>query len=314
MNRMILPLQPVLPQRVPVLWEDHTWIPEVRLEARSRTGSLVAPLAHPCPKTNHHSKNRFNPMKSLSIPSRRGFTLIELLVVIAIIAILAGMLLPALAIAKKKAQEKACRMKIQQVVNAITEYESQYSRLPAASDVANAAVSAGTDYTYGTPTIGLTNMPSDWTPVSVARNNSDVIAIVMAQTTYPNNNTPTVNKDHVKNPQRHSFLNEQMAGNTTSAGVGSDLVYRDPWGQPLMISLDLNSDEKTLDWLYGQRSVSDTGSASVGINGLIKNANGKYFEFNGSAMVWSLGIDGRCSKNQKANDGLNKDNILSWKQ
>ena len=56
--------------------------------------------------------------------------------------------------------------------------------------------------------------------------------------------------NYQKNPQQTIFLNAKMSGDTSSPGVGTDLVYRDPWGNPYVISMDLNYDEQCKDAFY----------------------------------------------------------------
>ncbi len=65
-------------------------------------------------------------MKHHALTSRRAFTLIELLVVISIIALLIGILLPALGQARRTAQVLLCGTKLQQIGRAYAVYQNDF--------------------------------------------------------------------------------------------------------------------------------------------------------------------------------------------
>jgi type II secretory pathway pseudopilin PulG len=232
-----------------------------------------------------------------------------MLVVIAIIGILAAMLLPALIAAKNAANKMKAKSEMSALVTAITAYDADYSRFPVSPQAQAAANVAGGDFTYGgtiTSAGGTTSTVQNPTSYSYQANNAEVIAILMDNTQNP------VDANHQKNPKQVHYLNATPAASITSPGVGPDGVYRDPWGNPYIITMDLNYDEMCVDAFYGLDSVSDSGG---GLNGLVPDPNfaaPNNWAFRGKVMVWSAGVDGQINATIPANQGVNKDNVLSW--
>jgi type II secretory pathway pseudopilin PulG len=239
-----------------------------------------------------------------------AFTIVELLTVIAIIAILAAMLLPVLSRAKIAAQKRQATVEISQIVGAIQQYDSVYGRFPV---TANDQALAGTtnDFTCGGAGYDANGVNQLW--ILGYTNNAEVMAILMDIT---NTAVTSANMNHQKNPQQTIFLNAKMAADTNSPGVGPDLVYRDPWGNPYIITMDLNYDEQCHDLYYCRNLMSQTAhNSQTGFNGLFNpdvNGNSDNFLYHGKVMVWSAGPDRMVDTNSAANVGVNKDNILSW--
>ena len=266
-----------------------------------------------------------------------GFTLIELLVVIAIIGILAGMTFPAVVKVKAKVKIKQAEVEISNLVGAITQYQSSYGRLPTSKTVSDCA---GTfDFTYGAYNVmdkeGKAYDNALWfNEGSVAgcmANNAEVIAILRDVVTYGTNwaycnkygaqMMQHPNYNHARNPRKEVFLNVKDSSKVgTPSAVDSTGVYRDPWGNPYFISLDLNYDDYTVDWMYGRAQVgANKNNTQMGLNGLVVvpeyliPGTANAYGVRAPVAVWSMGPDGKADPNIPANAGVNKDNILSWK-
>ncbi len=311
--------------RVPVEWHDSLWQPAITLRscAATQRGTAIKTLiqspflTHPMRRTN-----QFKLMKNKSTVARRfraGFTLVELLVVIAIIGILAGMLLPVLAAVKKQALITKAKTEMADLVNAINAYDTEYGRFPLIKP--EQAIAGSSDFTTG---LVFGNGFRGDNASYAYDNNSNVVAILMDLEKYPNGNI-TSNNAHVYNPKQTKFLTAKMSGYDYVAndpkplgGIDNTGVYRDPWGNPYIITMDFSYDDKCSDLLYSRQSISQnppSSTSATGFNGLLNpdfNANNNNFLYHGKVMVWSAGPD-KDYDIGPSNQGKNKDNILSWK-
>ena len=236
---------------------------------------------------------------------RSAFTLVELLTVIAIIAILMGLLFPALQIVKDQANKVKAKTDVVNTVAAVKQYYTEYGKYPLAG-VAQTGVATTKDYVFG----DAASASTAGTP-----NNNHLLYDILRN--YPNGSqTRSEGPSGADgNPRQIVFYEGKngiatsgmprsgFAGNATG-GTGILGCFYDPWGAQYAVSVDSNYDNFVpvpyLD--FPAPSGADLPYASA---------------VNVGCAAWSVGKDGvvgsaTSPSYYKAPTGIQSDDVISW--
>jgi prepilin-type N-terminal cleavage/methylation domain-containing protein len=241
---------------------------------------------------NSRSPLRFRPS---------AFTLVELLTVIAIIAILMGLLFPAIQIVKDQANKVKAKSDIMNTVAAVKQYYTEYGKYPLTGQTTN------TDITFGdsVSAAGAASPVDNSQLYNVLRNyagatrgNPDGNP---RQIVFFEGRTGITSSSGTGNP-RGGFTPSIGSGYTGSAQQGA---FYDPWGNEYAIAVDGTYDNYVpvpyVDFPAPQGSTSNLPVTCVNVG----------------TAAWSVGKDGQLgtkgdSSFRNASTGSPSDDVISW--
>ena len=247
-------------------------------------------------------------MKNLKINQKRykGFTLVELLVVVVIIAVLMGMLIPAVMRSKVRARIATARADMSNIKGAILSYQTDYSRFPVPRVVP--LNPQGGDITFGAggaPNYGVMRIlcsVDDSTPP-------------IDDSTTPPTPTLTVNGNFSRNPKKNKYLDVPSGDDLGDSGLDPIYNFNDPWRQQYIITMDMDGDGDCSDKYYRK--------AGMNVDVVIGLRKSKWTPPSGSpqdehvlmgqVMIYSRGPDQKANGSISALEGVNEDNILNWR-
>ncbi len=190
----------------------------------------------------------------------RAFTLLELLIVIAVIIALAGLLFPVIGAVQEKGRKTQARSDLQQLVNAVNAYQTEYGKLPVPDTYYGSYTG---DFMFGSGGQGGTN--------------GDLMYVLRAQPR-GNWNTPQPGTTQPLNPKQVAFLEVQPARNAANpvSGIDANGNWVDPWGGNYVVGMDGNysglTDVFSFDYTDIRRETNST-SGEMGIQTAVIGAS-----------------------------------------